>query len=80
MGNVRTYEGVYERLSMQIFFIMSDDLITGGILPSDDTLSTDDGFDPDAIESDDLLDDFVVEDILKDDALEEDEDATLLAE
>ena len=36
---------------------MTDDLITGGILPVDATVTGDTDFDPDAVESDLFLDD-----------------------
>ena len=36
---------------------MSDDFVTGGILPVDDTAPSDSDFDPDAVESDMFLDD-----------------------
>ncbi len=54
---------------------MGDDLITGGILPVDDTSSEEKEFDPDALESDDLLDDFIEDPLLSEDlALEEEEE------
>jgi hypothetical protein len=36
---------------------MSDDFLPGGILPTDDTVSGGDEFDPNAVDSDDFLDD-----------------------
>lgn len=36
---------------------MSDDFVTGGIIPVDDDKSVDGDFDPDAVDSDDFLDD-----------------------
>ncbi len=46
---------------------MTDDVVTGGILPIDDSVQTEAEFDPDAVESDVFLDDPKDEILLGDD-------------